>query len=281
MECSLDIISKISLYAVILGLTACASVGIDKATTHKNLLAFERELKAKHWLAASRYALYFAGSQPSHEVAILLTQFGISTCQPTRALQWLAFAEAGRAKSLYEATINALISVERPWTRAILKESDLSAGELLTGTKEILDSEVWSDEWADIRLEGTGCSTFPVIFLAEARKKKQEEAKAGFESLMQQAPLETLELLGLAMDVGVALSTAQASHYTERFREKATHPYYQRLLAVVRGIDRGRDPKALRQKGALVQLSALQLLRTDFEPQSIELPFLLSEVRKP
>lgn len=264
------------LGAILFLAAACAAPRVGRqAADEQNERIFRHLLKGRQLEAAARFSLYFAGAVKTPARSALQAQFALLTCRPHLALSHADHLPSGREKDLFRAATLALMSVERPWARPLLKSSDLAPAP--KGTQaEILQKEVWADEWSRIRVRVADCTVYPILQDPAAREVARAEAHELFAQLSAQGALPDLITLGLAMDVGHLPNQTEVGRYLREFANMSDHPYYVRLR---HWEDiRGQAPAkfaALAQRGSELRLSRLDLAITELRPQSLEVPWLV------
>lgn len=200
---------------------------------HENQKRFERLLSERDVNRAARFATYFSPPQTNDETA-LLAQYHLLVCQPRTAERYINALENQSQRDLYLAVLYGLVAIERPETQKTEVPQNAQSAKRIKTSPPLrfpLDkNEIWRDEWADIGITSLPCHNFPIAVTAKERRQYQELAKNLFLKMPSRFFLADLNLVALALDVGVIPNDIFA--ILKKFKSKADNAYYRRLLAM-------------------------------------------------
>ena len=262
--------------AMALTLSACAHVAPDRLAS-QNMAKFKHAVRERDLEAASRYLVYFEGKNVG--APEVWAQYYLLACRPRLALAAARRVRDENLANLFEAVISALSSVEREGELPQRAEHVVKASKTkFPGWSESLGpkSEVWADEWADIKVSNAGCKKFPLATGKDAREKLRIRARKLFESLPTDYLIRDLDAAALAYDVGAVIKDVDRVYAA--FAEVPSHAYTQKIKSMRSTASEATPKIVVAQTGfTQLQLGQVTISATEWEPIVTPIPILLGD----
>lgn len=254
-------------------LLLCSGAWAAENATIENERRMHRALEAGNVDAAARFLPLFRS--PTSEQSLLLAQFELMTCQPRALERRLASMPEGEQRTLFEAVLLALVSVERGPAETPTSTPALTKN-VVEARLPLDQSEIWPDEWREVGLAASQCRAMPVASDPRLRARLSSRARDLFEKLPLEPYLRDFNIVALALDVKARVP--RLDRVLAHYRRNYSNPYYRQLLALAERDERSLN--ALAVSGIAkneVRLGELVAKETLFKAHSVSIPFLLGQ----
>jgi hypothetical protein len=203
----------------------------------------------------------------------MLAQYELMNCRPRAAQARINSIADPIRRKLFQAVLLSLVSVER---KIISFSSSEKAEHARDGIRTLPfdPEEIWQDEWKEIHITSS-CTAMPLIPDLKVRAEAREEARELFSQLPKNLLRSDINILALAMDVGLIIDDPENA--IDELRAFHENPYYRRLLRQIqsRAEERWRGHlKATSLSKNEMTLSELKLRNAVEEVHPIEMPML-------